>query len=105
VLIGGQLAGVVLCVIAYRLLGLRLIWTGVPIAFPLIAIALLSWIATRRTSATDAALAVALLLSCSLLVDLLQYAAIACGRPMIDGSLLRADALVGISVPALADGP
>jgi membrane-associated phospholipid phosphatase len=102
VLVAGQLAGVIVCVIAYRLVGLHLGWTGVPIALPFIAAALVAWIATRHTTVTDAALAVALLFSCSLLVLLLQYPAIAWGRPMIDGALLRADALLGVSVPALA---
>ena len=101
-LIAAQLAGFGLCAIAYRLTGLHLAWTGVPMALPLIAIALVAWIANRGTTTTDASLAVALLFSCSLLVLLLQYPAIAWGRPMVDAALMRADARLGISVPALA---
>ena len=72
-----------------------------PIAAPVIAIALVMWVATRRRTDTHAALAVTLLLSGSTLAVLLQYPALALGRPMVDDALLRADAWLGVSAPAL----
>lgn len=100
-LVAAQAAGWVVCAGAYRATGLRIAWTTIPITLPLIAIALAFWILTVRRARADAALAVALVLSCSTLVLFLQYPALATGRPMIDAALLRADAAIGISVPAL----
>jgi hypothetical protein len=96
-LAASQAIGCLVCVAAYAAAGLHVVWTSVPVALPLIGIALAIWWATR----SETALAVALLISCSALVLLLQYPALALGRPMVDGVLLRADALLGVSVPVL----
>jgi membrane-associated phospholipid phosphatase len=101
-LAAAQATGCLVCAGAYRATGLRVAWTTIPATFPLIAIALLWWVLTIRRARADAALAIALILSCSTLVLFVQYPALALGRPMVDTALLRADAALGISVPALA---
>jgi len=97
----GQVVALLLCVPAYRILGWSIVWAGGPRFLPLVAAGIVVWAWTRRRTATDAGLAWALFMSGSILVALWQYAGIALNRPLIDETLARADAFLGISVKAV----
>jgi hypothetical protein len=96
-----QVVGFAACIAAYGATGLSVAWSTIPATVPPFAIAVAFWWATRRRAKADAALALALVLSFSTLALFMQYPALAAGRPIVDETLLRADAALGISVPDL----
>jgi hypothetical protein len=97
----GQAIAFVLWIPVYFSLGWTVVWAGGPRFLPLAAVGVAVWAWTRRRTTTDAGLAWALLMSGSIVVILWQYAGVALNRPLIDASLARADAFLGISVKAL----
>ena len=96
-----QAVAFVLWIPVYYSLGWTVVWAGGPRFLPLAAIGVAVWAFTRRRTTTDAGLAWALLMSGSIVVILWQYAGVALNRPLIDASLARADAFLGISVKDL----
>jgi hypothetical protein len=107
-LVALQLALLAVTVPLYPILGLTVVWRPVLPGLFVIACLLVAWAYFVKTKTTPVErwiaatmLILALLLALGAILTPAQYVAAALNRPTIDPLLARADALLGVHVPAL----